>query len=62
MKQVYLSTYIYSPPIMKIWQGLNKLRFNTVNNSAKTSFYIPEFFYLADINIYMLLTVKYESI
>ena len=47
---------------MKIWQGLNKLRFNTVNNSAKTSFYIPEFFYLADINIYMLLTVKYESI
>jgi hypothetical protein len=32
-----------------------------VNNSAKTSFYIPEFLYMADINVYMF-PLKYQSI
>jgi hypothetical protein len=32
-----------------------------MNNSTKTSFYIPEFLYMADINVYMLL-LKYQII
>jgi len=32
-----------------------------VNNSAKTLFYIPEFLYTVDINVYMLL-LTYQSI
>jgi len=32
-----------------------------VNNSAKTLFYIPEFLYTVDINVYMIL-LTYQSI